>query len=205
MGTVQPISAAATTPAEAELIAACQRGDREALQKVFMTHAPYLERLLTRIAGPVLAPDLLQNTFVAAIDAFPRFRGEAQVRTWLTRIAIRTTQQTLRRAEYKRRAPGDPAVDLRLAAEGCDPEQTTARRQQLESLQRHLGQLDPDKRLPFVLHVVDGHPLEDVAGLLGISTSAAKSRVFWARKILFKRIRKDPALCGWLEARESTP
>jgi RNA polymerase sigma-70 factor (ECF subfamily) len=184
-----------------DLVEACRRGERRALEAVFMTHAPHLERLLARVVGSSLeVEDLLQSTFVAAIGAFPRFRGEAQVRTWLARIAIRVAQERLRRAEHRRRGdlPGlEDSADPRSPAAG-DERGVDARRK-LARLHEHLEMIAPKKRIAFVLHVFEGHPLEEVAALTGASVTATKSRVFWARRELLKRAARDPMLRELLE------
>ena len=172
---------------EHDLIEACRRGDRSALQAVFTAHAPYLERVLWRVAGRSLdVEDLLQSTLMAAIEAFPRFRGEAHVRTWLARIAVRTAQDRLRSAAH------------RLRTDVPDLETTTDRdfdtRRKLERLEHHLSTLGPKKRTAFVLHVFEGMPLEEVAALMGAGIAATKSRVFWARRELMKRAARDPFL-----------
>jgi RNA polymerase sigma-70 factor (ECF subfamily) len=193
---------AAAQPAEPEdLIEACRRGERSALSAVFRAHAPYLERLLARVVGPgAELEDVLQATFLGAISAFPRFRGEAQVRTWLARIAIRTAHERLRRAEHRRRGELPPIERIADDAEQVlRGEHGVDTRRQLERLYHHLDALGPKKRLAFVLHVLDGHPLEDVAALTGASVAATKSRVFWARRELFRRAARDPLLRGLLD------
>lgn len=180
---------------ELDLIDACRRGDRSALQTVFTTHAPYLERVLWRVAGRSLdVEDLLQSTLMAAIEAFPRFRGEAQVRTWLARIAVRTAQDRLRSAAHRLRSH---VPDLEAAADR-DSESTADRdldtRRKLQRLEYHLAALGPKKRTAFVLHVFEGMPLEEVAALTGAGVAATKSRVFWARRELLKRAARDPFL-----------
>jgi RNA polymerase sigma-70 factor (ECF subfamily) len=194
-------NAAAPQAEPEDLIEACRRGERPALQAVFRAHAPYLERLLSRVVGPGAdLEDVLQATFLGAITAFPRFRGEAQVRTWLARIAIRTAHERLRRAEHRRRGElppleriADDAEQVLRGEHGIDT------RRQLERLYHHLDALGPKKRLAFVLHVLDGNPLEDVAALTGASLAATKSRVFWARRELFRRAARDPLLRGLLD------
>src|SRR5262245_46783855 len=95
--------APAVTNDQAEQIAACRRGDRGALEAVFRAHAPGLARLLKRIVGPSSdVEDLLQETFANAITSFASFRGEAQIRTWLHRIAIHVAHQHLRRPRHRR-------------------------------------------------------------------------------------------------------
>jgi RNA polymerase sigma-70 factor (ECF subfamily) len=176
-----------------ELVDACRRGDRGALETVLRAHARDLERLLVRLVGP--GPDhedLLQLTMIAAVSAFPRFRGEASVRTWLARIAVNVVREHIRRPERTRRvalelvpetAADEPAADLTLDG-----------RRRLERLYHHLGKLPAKQRIAFVLHVFDGRPLDEVAALMNAGLAATKSRVFLARRALVARARKDPAL-----------
>jgi RNA polymerase sigma factor (sigma-70 family) len=194
-------------PSDAELdqIEACRRGDRRALQAVFSAHAPYLERLLSRVAGRSFeVEDLLQSTLMAAIQAFPRFRGEAQVRTWLARIAIRTAQERLRSAAHRRRVQ---VADIESQADHDAPavsaEHDLDVRRRLERLEVHLGSLGPKKRVAFVLHVFEGLPIEEVAALTGAGVPATKSRVFWARRELLKKAARDPWLRGAVKEGEA--
>ena len=189
--------------AELDLVEACRRGDRAALQKVFSAHAPYLERLLARVAGRSLeVEDLLQSTFMAAIEAFPRFRGEAQVRTWLARIAIRTAHDRLRSASHRRRVH---VHDAEQTADREAPpvlaEHDLDGKRRMERLEFHLAALGPKKRIAFVLHVFEGVPMEEVAALTGAGVAATKSRVFWARRELLRRAARDPRLCDLVSGR----
>jgi RNA polymerase sigma-70 factor (ECF subfamily) len=173
-----------------ELVEACRRGDRGALDVVFRAHAQVLERLLARLVGPTAdVEDLLQETFAAAMEAFPRFRGEASVRTWLHRIAVHIAGRELRHPRRRRtvsledvEAPGssDPVVSEAMAS------------QMLARLYVHLDALDPVKRIALVLHVIEDHSIADVAALTGASRAATKSRIFWAKRALLKRLRRDP-------------
>jgi RNA polymerase sigma factor (sigma-70 family) len=175
-------------------IDACRRGDRQALESVLRDQAPALERLFARLTGSSAEiEDLLQATFVAAIRAFPRFRGEASVRTWLARIAVGIFQESLRRSDRRLRARltvvrDDDAADERL------PDQQADARRRLSRIFSHLENVAPKKRIAFLLHVVDGRPIEEVAALMGASRPATKSRVFWARRELVAKVRRDPML-----------
>ena len=176
------------------VIEACRRGNREALDSVLRANAPAIERLLARMVGPGAdLEDLLQNTLIAVVEAFPRYRGEASVRTWMTRIAVNVVRQHLRRPYRRRRVslelvPAEPADASPAADEVAD------QREMLERMFHHLDAIGPRKRLAFVLHVFEGHPIDEVAALTGASKSATKSRVFWARRALLARARKDPVL-----------
>jgi RNA polymerase sigma-70 factor (ECF subfamily) len=181
-----------------ELIARCVRGERAAQETVLRGQAPALESLFMRLTGRRSdVEDLLQNTFVAAIRAFPHFRAEASVRSWLTRIGIAVFYDQLRRPE--RRSPHLELVSS-MPAESDEPgpERRTEARRGVQRLAVHLAAIAPKKRVAFVLHVVDGHPLEEVAALMNASRTATKSRVFWARRELLRRARRDPSLSDWI-------
>ncbi len=176
------------------LLRGCREGDRHALGVVFGREAPALERVISRLvgAGPDVE-DLLQATLEAAVSAFPRFRGEASVRTWLTRIAVRTVGAHLQRPERTRRALVDVAA-LDVVDPAPAPDVAARARRAVERVYRHLDAIGPKKRIAFVLHVFDGLPIDQVAALMDATVMATKSRVFWARRALLQRARKDPVL-----------
>ncbi|HUQ06563.1 MAG TPA: sigma-70 family RNA polymerase sigma factor [Kofleriaceae bacterium] len=171
-----------------EQIAACRRGDRNALEAVFRAHAPHVARLLTRIVGPSIdVEDLVQETFAAAITAFPSFRGEAAVGTWLHRIAINIAHQHLRRPRHRREV-ALPEDDERAA-----PEVSPEHRERSARLYAHLDALDPAKRVALILYVIEGHTVDEIAVLVGASRTATRSRIFWGRRALLRALQRDPA------------
>lgn len=201
-GTVEEMIPARTLPTSPErapaldpaLVEACRRGERRALEAVFRAEAPALERRIARMVGPRAdVEDLLQATLIAAIGAFPRFRGEASVRTWLARIAVHVVRDHLRRPEQRRKVAlellpsGEHTIDRSPSPEGA-----VETRRRLARLYHHLDALDPKKRIAFVLHVLEGQSVEEVAALTDASVVATKSRIFWARRALHARLRKDP-------------
>lgn len=177
---------------DAAQIEACRRGDRAALDAVFRLYAESIARLLTRIVGPSSdVEDLLQETFAEAIGAFPKFRGEASVKTWLHRIAVHVAHQHLRRPRHRREVIMDDA-DAWHATSAFSAEQ----REQAQRLYLHLDALDATKRVALVLYVIEGHSVEEIAALMRASTSATRSRILWARRKLLRRLRRDPAFDG---------
>lgn len=84
-----PAPAADAARLETELIARASAGDRHAFASLVQAHQGYLRKLLGRVCrgDQARADDLAQDTFVRAWRALPQFRGEARLRTWLTRLA----------------------------------------------------------------------------------------------------------------------
>lgn len=186
---------AQVAPIDPALVEACRRGDRDALGKILEQYAPALERLLLRLVGPGPdAEDLLQRTMMAIVQAFPRFRGEASVRSWMMRIAVNVVRQHWRAPQKRRRVqlglvPIEDDVD-----DSAGADELADQRRQLTRLFHHLETIGEKKRLAFCLHVFEGLSIERVAVLMGASQAATKSRVFWARRALMAKAKKDPAL-----------
>ena len=177
---------------DGQTIAACRRGDQVALTSVFLSVSPMLERLLRRLVGPGAdVEDLLQDTFEAAIAAFPKFRGKASVQTWMARIAVHVAHDHLRRPDRRRAV----ALELVEAADRTpQPERMVASRSALERVYHHLAALSPKQRIAFMLHVVEQRPIAEVAALMSATKAATKSRVWLARRAVLKRARHDPTL-----------
>ena len=182
-----------------EVIKACRRGDPKALDAVFREQSPALERLLARMIGPGAdLEDMLQQTFLSAIIAFPKYRGEASIRTWLARIAVNAVRQDKRRPAVKRRASLELVPDER-EHDAPRVDRVADQRRKLERLFEHLEAIGSKKKIAFVLTTIDGRSIEETAALMGASKSATKSRVYWARRALLSRARKDPMLQDLLE------
>jgi len=188
-------SAAQASGYAESVIDACRRGERAALTQVFRCEAPYLERVLFRVVRvPSDVEDLLQLTLEQAIRAFPSFRGEAGVRTWLTRIAVRTAMHHLRHPAVRRRAELT-LVEGGHAEQEQEVDASTARveaRSSLRVLHEHIAALEPVQRMAFILFQIEGRSMEEVAALMESGISTTKSRVMWARRRLFERLQKDP-------------
>ena len=186
-----------------ELIDACRRGERDALEILLRAHARDVERLIVRLVGPGAdAEDLLQLAMIAAVSAFPRFRGEASVRTWLARIVVNVVREHLRRPERKRRVSLELVTDEPVH-DAAPADQQIDHRRRLERLYHHLNALPAKQRIAFVLHVFEGRPLDEIAALMSASLAATKSRVFLARRAILARARKDPRLADLLATPES--
>jgi RNA polymerase sigma-70 factor (ECF subfamily) len=176
-------------------IEACRRGERGALDRVFRAHLPLLERLLGRILGnPADVEDVLQDTLVAAVRAFAGYGGKAPMESWLARIAVRSAYRHLRRPERRNRV----ALELVTSGDPAEPgqavDEAAGDSRALERIYHHLAGVSPNNRIAFVLHVVEGHSIAEVAVLMGATRAATKSRVFLARRRLVRCANRDPLL-----------
>jgi RNA polymerase sigma-70 factor, ECF subfamily len=180
----------------AEFVRRAQAGDAEGYKQLFRLHVRRLQRLVFRLAGPGCdVEDLVQTIFVQAFAALPGFRGDAAFFTWLGRIAIRITLRLSRQSRYRPL----PMNDEQDGAVGVSPEGACDARRALLRFDAILGSLSEKRRAAFVLHVLQGHSLEEVAALLDAKVGAIKVRVHDARVEIERQARSDPYLTRYLQ------
>lgn len=158
-------------------------GDREAFATLVARHQASVYRLARHIAGSRDdAEDVLQQTFLSAWQGVSGYRGESSVRTWLLTI---TRNAAVTRRGRLAREPLDatPLDDLGIRAGwgGPNPEQLAVAAEQRELLAAALAGLAADEREILTLRDLEGLAGEDVAAMLGLSTTAMKSRLHRAR------------------------
>jgi RNA polymerase sigma-70 factor (ECF subfamily) len=179
-------------PQVAALVDRARRRDPAAFRDLFQTHVGAVHRVVRRMVGARPdVDDLVQTTFVEAFRSLPDFRGDALFSTWLTRIAVRVTMHAVRR----RHLPASSLDDVMEPASGTPgPEQVTSARETLALVETLLAELRPKRRAAFVLHVLEGYSMEEVAAILSASTAAVKVRVHDARRHIERRLKQNPAM-----------
>lgn len=117
------------------------------------------------------AEDALQETFLGVYQALPGFRGEAQVSTWVYRIAIRTALRVKARSRAARRAgplETDPADrHPGRAGPATGPEALVAREDR-ERLAAAIAALPAEHRVVVSLFGIEGLSHKEIAAILGI-------------------------------------
>ena len=156
----------------------------------YEAHKQEVFRYLLRLCGdPSLAEDLTSDTFLAAILALPRFRGESGVRTWLFSIARHKWSEHLRR-EKRRLSPEEAAA---LLPEDGGPEAALLSKDRLEAVLRLLQNEEPRARETVRLRM-EGWSYREIGEKLGISESAARVLDFRAKKRMREALRKEGLL-----------
>lgn len=160
---------------ERELIRRAKGGDRFAFELLAEQHQAKLFTLAARQLGSHAdAADAVQETLLRAWLALPRFRGEAQLSTWLYRIALN--------AIHDQRALSRPTGELPESLD--DPHDRLAQAELSGDLQRALDALEPDFRAAIVLVDVLGASYAEAAEALHVAEGTVKSRIFRGRREL---------------------
>jgi RNA polymerase sigma-70 factor, ECF subfamily len=136
--------------------------------------------------------DLAQETFVKAWRALEQFDGRAPFEHWLSRIAVRTALDHLRKRQRVRNEVGfdelgEGALDW-LQTDGGEGE--LAANSARELLDLAMRDLAPADRLVITLQEIEGRSVKEIAGLMGISGVAVRVRALRARARLKGALEK---------------
>lgn len=179
------------------LVVMAQGGDNAAFAELIERHQSTCKRLALSILRDVSdAEDEVQNAFWKAFEHIGQFQQDAKFSTWLSRIVV---NQCLMRLRKDRRAKflyidegvaGEEISTIELPDNTISPEEELARTELGQILQNEIRRIPPLLREVVMLRDVQGLPMPDVAGKLGISVAAAKSRLLRARLELRNRLQK---------------
>lgn len=188
---------------EDALLTAVKRGQTTAFDELWRSHGNRLLRTTYRITrNREDAEDALQGALLNAFVHIRTFDARSSFSTWLTRIAINSALMILRKKRSASHISLDDAGDgdaqtevgaLRDPAPG--PEAHCARREQEATLASAIRQLRPDFRQALILQKLEERSTKEVAQIMRISVSAAKARVFRAKKTL-QELLNGNALAG---------
>ncbi|WGS46196.1 RNA polymerase sigma factor [Burkholderia sp. JSH-S8] len=183
---------------ETALVRRVIAGEPGAFELVMRRH----NRRLYRLARAVLrddaeAEDALQAAYLAAYRAIARFRGDAALGTWLSRLVLNECFGRVRRA--RRRAGAMPMLDIDDAFDEADmidfssdsPERSASRAELRDLLERRIDALPPAFRIVFVMRSVEEMSVEETAQCLALPEATVRSRHHRARRMLRESLALD--------------
>lgn len=150
-------------------------------ERFFEANRGTVLRFLTVAVGPQEADDVAQETFLAALRAYPRVRDDGRLDRWILTIASRKAIDHHR--GRKRRAAPVAAVPEGRDQAVAPPDEPDA------ELWAAVRALPPAQRVAVVLRHVLDRPYDEIAAVTGASTEAARANVYQGTKKLRERIR----------------
>ena len=185
--------------AESDFVERLRNGDAEAFDTLITRYSSDIFSLLRRMTDDAEeAADLTQETFLSALKSIKSFRGEAELKTWLFRIALNHSRNRFRWWKRRKRSEtvslekplgdGDATVADTIADKGESPEAAAIRGEQRRQLIKALNALPEIFRETVVLCDIEGFGYEEIAQALGINVGTVKSRLARGREQLRKRL-----------------
>lgn len=210
-----PAPSSAASDEDRLLLRALRDGDESAFAEVMDAHFSSMLRVAqSHVNGRAAAEEVVQDTWLAAIEGIGRFEGRSTVKTWLFHILRNIARDRGRRDDRQRplstlqsgnalEAPTDPldrVVDARTAAAGHghsamwsgrnpDPEEQLLVRELGDRLEAALAVLPPRQREVINLRDVEGWSAAEVCNILGISDTNQRVLLHRARERVRHELR----------------
>jgi RNA polymerase sigma-70 factor (ECF subfamily) len=159
------------------------------LEALVALHGERAVRIASRFVrgDRAAAEDIAQDAFAKAWRALPRFRGEAELETWIYRVVVNESLSHLRRKKLRDRLVELLGPECPAGASQSDP----SLRARIESA---LDTLSANERAVFTLTSLEGFTLEETAALRGRAPGTVKSQLHRA----LVKLRRELASC-WEE------
>jgi len=180
-------------PDDLELVARSQAGDTAAFNELVTR---YRNRAYAMIYNMVRneqdAWDLAQDGFLKAWKNIGKFRGQSSFYTWLYRILMNVTIDSLRRKQIEGGTEFDDQVGLNHIAPGAatapkaemQPAERISDNEIRQRIDEAIAKLSPEHRTAIVMREIDGLEYTEIAEQMDCSLGTVMSRLFYARKKL---------------------
>ena len=171
---------------ERELIVKCRGGDARFYEPLVRAYEPAGMRIALGMMGNADdARDALQEAFVKAWNALPRFDLKRPFGPWFYQILRNHCRDLLRSRTSRFRVEViDESVDQRPDDAEASPERHRERSAAAETLWRGLERIGADHREVLVLKEIEGLRYPEIASILDIPEGTVASRLFHARRAL---------------------
>ena len=166
--------------------------DRSAMESAFSQvvedYADFAYNVAYRMLHNVEdAEDAVQEAFISAYRAFPRFKGESKVSTWLYRIVVNSCLMKIGKEKSRAKYLVQTGYNDEIAhGWTADPEQAAISGELRNVVESELAKLSPELRATVVMRDVQGLSTEESAETLGLSITAFKSRLHRGRILVRK-------------------
>jgi RNA polymerase sigma-70 factor (ECF subfamily) len=189
----------ARSTAEIQFIERLQNGDAEAFDILVTRYSADIYALLFRLTeNREEAGDLTQETFLSALKAIKKFRGDADLKTWLFRIAVNESRNRFRWWKRRHRSntvsidaahgENEKPLSETVSSRAPNPEENALRHEREKALKKALLALPDIFREAIILCDIEGLSYEEIAQALEINIGTVKSRIARGRDELRKKL-----------------
>jgi RNA polymerase sigma-70 factor, ECF subfamily len=174
------------------LVSALAEGDASAPILTYRKYAPRIFGIVQRSMGPTAdAEDITQDIFLRVFSRVHTLRDPDAFGSFILSVALRVIKWQIRQRHVRRIMH---LTDDGHLPETAVPAQDSEARQALDQLYRFLDTLSAEERTVFVLRLIEGMYLQEIAAALGISMATVKRRLRRAIDRLNSRVKIDGAL-----------
>jgi RNA polymerase sigma-70 factor (ECF subfamily) len=174
-----------------DLIERVRSGDSAAFQQIYQQHHRFILGFLYAMVGEIgLAEELAQETFVQAFTSIGKMRNEAKISTWLGGIAKNVAFNSFRaRRRENRNREIDSLPFKESSGVNLQPDAELLNLELQDVIRDALGKLSEEKRLVFVLKILQHKSYEEIAEITGSAIPKLKTDLHRAKAEMRKWIR----------------
>lgn len=165
-----------------DLLVVWRAGDADAGEALFVRHYRPVARFFRNKVGGDRVADLIQETFIACVEARDRVEDGSRFRAYLLTIAYRVFCKHLR--EDYRRGPEVDLDQISIADLDMSPTSMIARVQEQRLLLEGLRAISVNFQVVLELHYWEDLTTNEIATVLGVPASTVRSRLQRARDAL---------------------
>ncbi|MDO7710990.1 MAG: sigma-70 family RNA polymerase sigma factor [Pseudomonadota bacterium] len=188
---------------EKALITDLINGDEKAFELIVSNYHNLMLSVARAIVGEAFADEVVQDAWISAIKALPKFEGRSSLKTWLLHIVSNGAKSRVRR-ENRMISLDDGwqsvssekfdntghRIDEILPWEEATPEALLANEQLQAAIEKTFQSLPPLQRAALTMYDMEGLKMEEVCNILDISASNARVLLHRARTGLHQCIEK---------------
>ncbi len=170
------------------LVDEARSGDREAFRLLVERHMREIYNVAFRfVRNHHDADEIAQETFVRAFESLPSFRGESEFRSWVYRIAMNLSLNSLKAARRRRDREGADLETLSLPGE--DGMDILHRKELAVHIERALHELPTMQRATVILRHIQGLSTRQVSEILHCTEGTVKTHLFRGLEKMRKQLK----------------
>lgn len=176
---------------DSDLVQDVRDGKRQAFTELMTRYQERLYWVARRIVGNHAdADDVVQETFVKAYLALGDFRGDSSFFTWIYRITVNHSLNTVRKRQVMNYLRESELLSALLPSDD-DPSASVEREELAGEVQRAVATLPEKQRAVFVMRYYDELSYEEIAKVLKTSVGGLKANYFHALRKVQEELRND--------------
>lgn len=147
------------------------------------------------VKNPQDADDVAQDVFIQVYESLHHFREDAEVSTWIYRIAVNKSLDFLRKQKRKKRFAQITSIlgfgsetDFVEVAADSDPFKNLQDKERRQLLDRAIDALPENQKTALTLSKLQGFSTKEIADIMNLSVSAVEALNHRARTNLQKRL-----------------
>lgn len=172
-----------------DIVDGCKTGDQKAQFQIYKLYYKAMYNTSLRIVNDTMeAEDIMQESFLSAFEKIDTYSGTVSFGAWLKRIVINRSLDAL----SKRKAIFED-IEAHTDIRDVGSEETSRQQDldlKVEEVKEAINKLPDGYRIILSLYLLEGYDHDEIAEILGISSSTSRSQLSRAKQKLISELKK---------------